>query len=259
MPRASADQSLRSTSLAPDGDHALEDRLPATSPRASAAAITAPIDVPIQRTGVMPGLAQRARRAEMRGRLRAAAAQHHHHARRGSSVSAWSLRYCSARRVALLFFLGRGHQARHSLRPALFVDRDEDDVRRVRHACVRRCSASRQYTSTVMSIDELPTKSTVERQVTSDPIGIRSRKSTLWIDAVTTRPPAVPDRRDRRGLVHQRHQVAAEQVTENVGHVRHDERRDLAARVRHRTGCGRVMTSMAWWVYAAIVQWQCQS
>ena len=50
--------------------------------------------------------------------------------------------------------------------------------------------------------------------------------------------PAMPDRRNRRRLVDHRHQVAAEEIAENVLHVRHDDRGNLAARVRHRTGFG---------------------
>jgi hypothetical protein len=41
-----------------------------------------------------------------------------------------------------------------------------------------------------MSIEELPTKSTVAAQVTSAPNGIRSRKSTRSMLAVTAGPPA---------------------------------------------------------------------
>ena len=41
-----------------------------------------------------------------------------------------------------------------------------------------------------MSIEELPTKSTVAMQVTSAPTGIRSLKSTRSILAVTAGPPA---------------------------------------------------------------------
>ena len=86
------------------------------------------------------------------------------------------------------------------------------------------------YTSMVMSMDELPTKSTVAAQVTSDPTGILSKVHPL--DARSYRAAAgMANRRDRSSLVHQRHQLAAKQIAPHILHVRHDEGRDLANRV----------------------------
>jgi hypothetical protein len=53
------------------------------------------------------------------------------------------------------------------------------------------------------------------------------------------RPPRMPDRGDRRGLVDQGHKIATEEVAQNVLHVRHHQDRDLAATVRHRSTLGQ--------------------
>jgi hypothetical protein len=86
----------------------------------------------------------------------------------------------------------------------------------------------------VISIELFPTKSTVDRQVTSAPDRNRLVKIQP-VDGLGDRGPAgMPDGRHRGGLIHQRHQVAAEQVPQHVLHVGHHEGRDLALRERHR-------------------------
>ena len=82
--------------------------------------------------------------------------------------------------------VGPGDEPGHPLRLPVHVDGDEHDVRRVRVPAL----AGSANTSTVMSIDELPTKSTVAWQVTSSPRWIGSRKSTRSMLAVTAGPPA---------------------------------------------------------------------
>ena len=80
-----------------------------------------------------------------------------------------------------------------------------------------------EYTSTVMSIEVLPTKSTVAVAGHQGAHGNRLVEVEPVDDLRHRGPAGVPDRGDRGRLVHQRHQVAAEEIAQHVLHVRHHE------------------------------------
>ena len=183
------------------------------------------------------GFRQRPHGAEMRGRLGAAAAQHHRHTARPVMSAACSAgapppaRSAPAPRRSP----ARGGAPAWASRDSSIATKTTCAVWVCRRSPVLTVSA---YTSTVMSIEVLPTKSTVASQRHQ-----RSDRDPLPeihpVDARRHRRPArVPDRRHRRRLVHQRHQLPAEQVAEHVLHVRHDEGGDGADGVGHGAGVG---------------------
>jgi hypothetical protein len=50
------------------------------------------------------------------------------------------------------------------------------------------------------------------------------------------RAAGMPDRRDRRRLIHQRHEMAAEQIAQHILHVGHHEGGDLSPGEGHHPG-----------------------
>ena len=187
--------------------------------------------------GHQPRLGHGPSRAEVRGRLGAAAAQHHGdradgHA--GRLLSRWaSARADSAPVPASVSGMRRG--TRRGFPVSSMATNTTCAVWVWRRSPVLTVSAIDLHRDVHRAVaDEVHRRLAGHERADPDPL-----TEVHPVDARGYgRTAGVPDRGHRRRLVHQRHQLAAEQVAEDVLHVRHDERGNRADGVGHRAGGG---------------------